>query len=116
LIVSEKANIDRVIATLGLKEMTQSMLVWKLCTLSPHHPTRKAKAIVEFDKLLRSIYTLRYLRDPQLRPLKSAPRKDRIAFKRIRGDKRARVAPGGSVGLRIKIALKSPQWRLQPIS
>jgi hypothetical protein len=29
----------------------------KLCTLSPHHPTRKA--IFEFDKLVRSIYTLR---------------------------------------------------------
>ena len=64
LITSEKANIDRVVATLGLKEMSQSILVRKLCTLSPHHPTRKA--IFEFDKLVRSIYTLRYLRDPQL--------------------------------------------------
>ena len=64
LIASEKANLDRVVATLGLKEMSQSILVRKLCTLSPHHPTRKA--IFEFDKLVRSIYTLRYLRDPQL--------------------------------------------------
>jgi TnpA family transposase len=64
LIASEKANIDRVVATLGLKEMSQSILVRKLCTLSSHHPTRKA--IFEFDKLVRSIYTLRYLRDPQL--------------------------------------------------
>jgi len=38
--------------------------VRELCTLSPHHPTRKA--IFEFDKLVRSIYTLKYLRDPQL--------------------------------------------------
>jgi hypothetical protein len=45
-----------VVATLGLKEMSQSILVRKLCTLSPHHPTRKA--IFEFDKLVRSIYTL----------------------------------------------------------
>ena len=52
------------VATLGLKEMSQSVLVRKLCTLSSHHPTRKA--IFEFDKLVRSIYTLRYLRDPQL--------------------------------------------------
>jgi TnpA family transposase len=44
--------------------MRQSILVRKLCTLSSHHPTRKA--IFEFDKLVRSIYTLRYLRDPQL--------------------------------------------------
>jgi TnpA family transposase len=64
LIVSEKANIDRIVATLGLKEMSQSILVRKLCTLSPYNPTRKA--IFEFDKLIRSIYTLRYLRDPQL--------------------------------------------------
>jgi TnpA family transposase len=64
LIASEKANIDRVVATLGLKEMSQSILVRKLCTLSSHHPMRKA--IFEFDKLIRSIYTLRYLRDPQL--------------------------------------------------
>ena len=55
---AEKANLDRVVATLGLKEMSQSILVRKLCTLSPHHLTRKA--IFEFDKLVRSIYTLRY--------------------------------------------------------
>jgi TnpA family transposase len=42
LIVSEKANIDRIVATLGLKEMSQSVLVRKLCTLSGHHRTRKA--------------------------------------------------------------------------
>jgi hypothetical protein len=35
-----------------------------MCTLSGSHRTRKA--IFEFDKLVRSIYTLRYLRDPQL--------------------------------------------------
>jgi TnpA family transposase len=64
LIASEKENIDRVVATLGLKDMSQSVLVRKLCTLSPHNPTRKA--IFEFDKLVRSIYTLKYLRDPQL--------------------------------------------------
>ncbi len=64
LIVSEKDNIDRIVATLGLKEMSQSTLVRKLCTLSGHHQTRKA--VFEFDKLIRSIYTLQYLRDPQL--------------------------------------------------
>ena len=64
LIVSEKASMDRIAATLGLKEMSQSVLVRKICTLSGHHRTRKA--IFEFDKLIRSIHTLRYLRDPQL--------------------------------------------------
>jgi len=64
LINSEKANIDQIVATLGLKEMTQSTLIRKLCALSQHNRTRKA--IFEFDKLIRSIYTLRYLLDPQL--------------------------------------------------
>jgi TnpA family transposase len=44
--------------------MSQQALVRKLCALSPHHRTRRA--VFEFDKLVRSIYTLRYVRDPQL--------------------------------------------------
>jgi TnpA family transposase len=63
-IVDEKSNIDQIVATLGLKEMTQGTLIRKLCTYTAPNPTRRA--IFEFDKLIRSIYTLRYLRDPQL--------------------------------------------------
>lgn len=44
--------------------MTQSTLIQKLCTYSEHNRTRRA--IFEFDRLIRSIYTLRYLRDPRL--------------------------------------------------
>ncbi len=64
IIVDEKANIDRIFATLALKELTQSTLIRKLCTYTQPNPTRRA--IFEFDRLIRSIYTLRYLRDPQL--------------------------------------------------
>ncbi|WP_018312612.1 Tn3 family transposase, partial [Cupriavidus sp. UYPR2.512] len=64
LITSEKPNIDQIVATLGLKEMSQGTLIRKLCTYTTTNPTRRA--IFEFDKLIRSIYTLRYLRDPQL--------------------------------------------------
>lgn len=64
LIVSEKPNLDQIVATLGLKEMTQGTLIRKLCTYTAPNPTRRA--VFEFDKLIRSIYTLRYLRDPQL--------------------------------------------------
>lgn len=64
LIAAEKANIDQIVATLGLKEMTQSTLIRKLCTYSEHNRTRRA--IFEFDRLIRSIYTLRHLRDPQM--------------------------------------------------
>lgn len=63
-IEDEKANIDQIVATLGLKEMTQGTLIRKLCTYTVPNPTRRA--IFEFDKLIRSIYTLRYLRDPQV--------------------------------------------------
>jgi TnpA family transposase len=63
-ITREKSNIDQIVATLGLKEMTQGTLIRKLCTYTQPNPTRRA--IFEFDKLIRSIYTLRYLRDPQL--------------------------------------------------
>ncbi|TPG87753.1 Tn3 family transposase [Pseudomonas caspiana] len=64
LIIIEKSNIDQIVATLGLKEMTQGVLIRKLCTYTAPNTTRRA--IFEFDKLVRSIYTLRYLRDPQL--------------------------------------------------
>jgi len=64
LIISEKPNIDKIVATLGLKEMTQGTLIRKLCTYTAPNPTRRA--VFEFDKLIRSIYTLRYLRDPQM--------------------------------------------------
>ena len=40
------------------------LALFKRCTYTAPNPTRRA--IFEFDKLIRSIYTLRYLRDPQL--------------------------------------------------
>lgn len=64
LIIREKNNLDRIVATLGLKEMTQGTLMRKLCTYTTTNPTRQA--IFEYDRLVRSIYTLKYLRDPQL--------------------------------------------------
>ena len=64
LIIREKSNIDRIVATLGLKEMTQGTLIRKLCTYTTTNPTRQA--VFEYDRLVRSIYTLKYLRDPQL--------------------------------------------------
>jgi TnpA family transposase len=63
-IANEKDNIDRIVATLGPKEMTQGTLIRKLCIYTDSNPTRRA--IFEYDKLVRSIYTLRYLRDPKL--------------------------------------------------
>ncbi|MBA8667714.1 Tn3 family transposase [Holosporaceae bacterium 'Namur'] len=64
LIESEWSNQQRIIATLGLKEITQSTLIRKLCTYKQEHRTRRA--LFEFDKLIRSIHTLKYLLDPNI--------------------------------------------------
>lgn len=64
LIEEEWPNIRPIIAALGFKELTQSALVRKLCTYTMENRTRKA--IFEYDKLIRSIYTLKYLQDRKL--------------------------------------------------
>ena len=64
LIKSEWPNQQRIIATLGLKKITQSTLIRKLCTYKTEHRTRRA--LFEFDKLIRSIHTLKYFLDPNI--------------------------------------------------
>ncbi|GFQ18311.1 hypothetical protein NIHE141904_46210 [Enterobacter hormaechei] len=49
----EKSNLERIVATLGLKEMTQGTLFCKLCTHTTTNPTRQA--VFEYDRLVRSI-------------------------------------------------------------
>ncbi len=64
IIEDEWPQLQRMMVTLAQKEITQSTLVKKLCTYSYANPTRKA--LFEYDKLIRSIYTLKYLMDPKL--------------------------------------------------
>lgn len=64
LIESEWPNLQRIIATLGLKRITQSTLIKKLCTYKTEHRTRRA--LFEFDKLIRSIHTLKYFLNPNI--------------------------------------------------
>ena len=64
LIGREGGNMAQIAATLALKEMTQGTLVRKLCTYTVQNPTRQA--VFEFNRLIHSIYTLRYLRNPQI--------------------------------------------------
>ena len=64
LIIEEwNPKIKQIILTLATKETTQSKIIKKLCT---YRQNRTLKAIFEFDKLVRSIYTLKYLRDYKL--------------------------------------------------
>ena len=63
LIVEEWPKIKQIILTLASKETSQSKIIKKLCN---YKQNRILKAIFEFDKLKRSIYTLKYLRDYEL--------------------------------------------------
>jgi len=64
LIESEWPNLQQIIATLGLKKITQSILIRKLCTYKTEHRTRQA--LFEYDKLIRSIHTLKYFLDSNI--------------------------------------------------
>lgn len=64
MIEEEWPNIQPIITALGLKEISQSTLIKKLCNYTTDNRTRKA--IFEYDKLIRSIYTLKYLQDRKL--------------------------------------------------
>lgn len=64
IIIENKEKINQILGTLALKEMNQANLMKKLCNLPPENSLKKA--IFELDKLIRSIYTLEYMMDPQL--------------------------------------------------
>lgn len=64
LIEDEWPAIQSIIAALRLKEITQSTLIKKLCHYTTDNRTRKA--IFEYDKLIRSIYTLKYFQNRKL--------------------------------------------------
>jgi len=64
LIIEEwNPKLKQILFTLANKDTTQSKVIKKLCT---YKQSRTLKALFEYDKLVRSIYTLKYLRDPQL--------------------------------------------------
>lgn len=64
VVLSEKSNIDQIVATLALKEISQSTLIKKLCSLPSGNKTRQA--VFEYNKLIRSIYTLKCILNPQM--------------------------------------------------
>ena len=64
LIIKQKPDIDRLVVSLALKDLSQANLIKKLCHLPSDNSLRKA--VFEYDKLVRSIYTLKYIMDVQL--------------------------------------------------
>src|SRR5690606_32743927 len=51
-------------ATLALKETTQANLIKKLCHLN--NTNKLKQAVFEYDKLIYSIYTLKYILSPKM--------------------------------------------------
>jgi len=65
LIVKEWPNIQRILASLAQKDVTQATVVRKLSSYARQNQTKKA--LWELDNICRSIYILGFIDDPTLR-------------------------------------------------
>jgi TnpA family transposase len=65
LILSEEDNINWVIASLLHGDVRQNIIVRKLSSLSQYH--RTCKAMTEYNRVFESIYTLKFIDDPDMR-------------------------------------------------
>jgi TnpA family transposase len=65
LIVKEWSNIQRILASLSQKDVTQATVVRKLSSYARQNQTRKA--LWELDNIRRTIYILDFIDDPSLR-------------------------------------------------
>ncbi|WP_051978954.1 Tn3 family transposase [Edaphobacter aggregans] len=65
LIVKEWPNIQRILASLAQKDVTQATVVRKLSSYARQNQTKKA--LWELDNICRSIYILDFIDDPTLR-------------------------------------------------
>lgn len=65
LIVKEWDNILRIVASLALKETTQATIIRKLSSYKRLNPT--FKALIEFDKIIMSLYMLSYIDQSEMR-------------------------------------------------
>ena len=80
LIISEEANIERILLSLALKSTTQSVIVGKLSAYRRKNRTKRA--LWELDGIIRTLYLLDYIYSPMLRRLASsrACRRSAICF------------------------------------
>ena len=65
LIIDEWDNILRIIASIAMKETSQSTVIRKLSSYTQTNST--LKALIEFDKIIMSIYMLKYIDDVEMR-------------------------------------------------
>jgi TnpA family transposase len=65
LIIKEWGNVLRILASLALKKTTQSQIVRKLSSYKKVNPT--LKALIAFDEIIMTGYTLEYIDDQTVR-------------------------------------------------
>lgn len=65
LIIDEWPNIQNIMAALMMKETTQHIVVKKLCAYKMKNRTREA--FWEYNKILMSVYLLKYINDNNIR-------------------------------------------------
>jgi TnpA family transposase len=65
LIIREWPNIQRILASLAHKDVTQATIVRKLSSYTRQNQTKKA--LWELDNLCRTLYILDFIDDPELR-------------------------------------------------
>ena len=65
LIVKEWPNVQRIMASLAQKDVTQATIVRKLSSYARQNQTKKA--LWELDSILRTLYILDFIDDPALR-------------------------------------------------
>ncbi len=64
-IIKEWDNVLRILASLALKETTQSVIISKLSSCRKINPT--LKALIEFNNIIMSVYMLKYIDDSKIR-------------------------------------------------
>src|SRR5436305_8833289 len=82
LICKEWPNIQRIIASLAQKDVTQATVVRKLSSYARQNQTKKA--LWELDNVRRSIYILDFIDDPTLRQSVQKALKRGEAYHRMR--------------------------------
>lgn len=65
LIIKEWNNVLRIVASLALKKTTQATIIRKLSSYKRLNPT--LKALIEFDRIIMSLYMLSYIDLPDMR-------------------------------------------------
>lgn len=104
LIVKEWANVQRILASLAQKDVTQATVVRKLSSYARQNQTKKA--LWELDNIRRTIHILNFIDDPLLRQSVQKALNRGEAYHRLRNS----IAYVQSGKLRVKTETEQRVW------